>query len=82
MKTSLLSFGLLIFSITNAQNVFREDFASYAAPLQFSGTGNWSNSASSGFPESGGCAGIGCVLSQILASPVIYTGYGSSENYA
>ena len=82
MKLKLLSITLLIFGLAKAQNVFRDNFASYAAPVQFSGTGTWSNSTSSGFPGSGGCAGAGCILSQILASPVSYIGYGSSANSA
>ena len=82
MKTKLLLITLLSFGFTNAQNVFRDDFAAYAAPLAWSGTGTWSNSTMTGMPGTGGCAGAGCANSQILASPVSYAGYGSSANAA
>ena len=82
MKSKLLLIILLFFGFANAQNVFRDDFASYAAPLAWSGTGTWSNSTMTGMPGTGGCAGAGCVNSQILASPVSYAGYGSSANAA
>ena len=82
MKLKLLLISLLFFGFANAQNVFRDDFAAYAAPLVWSGMGTWPNSTMTGMPGTGGCTGAGCVNSQILASPVSYAGYGSSANAA
>jgi Secretion system C-terminal sorting domain len=82
MKRNLLFLALVAFGFSNGQNVFRDDFSTLTAPATWTGQGTWSNSTSTGFPGTGGCSGTGCVLSQVLASPVSYTGYGSSTKCA
>ncbi len=82
MKRKLLILALMAFGFTSGQNVFRDDFSAYNAPSTWTGQGTWSNSTATGFPGSGGCSGIGCVLSQVLDSGVSYSGYGTSTKSA
>ncbi len=80
MKKLLLIITLFSVAFLNAQNLFQDDFSFYSAPTNFTGSGTWSNSTSTGFPGTGGCTGVNCVLSKIIASPVSYLDYGTSLN--
>ncbi len=80
MKKLLLIITLFSVAFLNAQTVFQDDFSTYSAPVNFTGSGTWSNSTSTGFPGTGGCSGSNCVLSKIIANPVSYLNYGSSIN--
>ena len=82
MKTKLLFLLLMTFGFTNAQNVFRDDFAAYTVAANFSGSGTWSSSTSTGFPGTGGCSGSSCVVSKIVAANMTYPNYGSATKGA
>ena len=70
---------LLISIATSAQNIFRDDFSTYAANQQLSGQGTWTNnSAMAG--GLGTCSGAGCVNAKVLGTAISYNGYGSSVN--
>jgi Secretion system C-terminal sorting domain len=78
MNKKLLLIFILAFGLSQAQNVFRDDFAAYTTGANFSGSGTWSNSTSTGFPGTGGCSGSSCVVSKIVAAPLTFAGYGTA----
>ena len=82
MKTKLLLLAFIVFGLANGQNVFRDDFATYTVAANFSGSGTWSSSTSTGFPGTGGCSGATCVVSKIVAAPMTYSGYGTATKGA
>lgn len=75
MKKLLLSIFTLTALVSNAQNIFRDDFSTYNTGVQLNGQGTWSNDTSLG--GSGGC--FPSCNSVLLAQGLNYTGYGSSN---
>lgn len=81
MKKIILLLSFLTVSLTNAQNIFQDNFATYTTGTQLSGQGTWSNNSS--LPGGGGtCTGFGCLNSRVIATPISYLNYGSSLNTA
>ena len=77
MKKILLSIIILTASVSFAQNIFIDSFASYNSNAQLSGQGVWTNNSS--LPGGlGGCTGFGCQGAQVVNQNISATGYGSS----
>lgn len=77
MKKILLSIITLTASVSFAQNIFIDSFASYNSNAQLSGQGVWTNNSS--LPGGlGGCTGFGCQGAQVVNQNISATGYGSS----
>ena len=79
MKKTILLVTLLIFGISNAQNIFRDYFNTYTTGTQLSGQGTWTNNSSN--PGGlGTCTGATCTNAQVLPTAISYINYGSSPN--
>lgn len=79
MKKTLLLFTILIFSVAQSQNIFRDYFNTYTTGSQLSGQGTWTNNSSN--PGGlGTCAGAICTNAQVLPTAISYVNYGSSPN--
>ena len=77
MKKILLSIITLTASVSFAQNIFIDSFASYNSNAQLSGQGVWTNNSS--LPGGlGGCTGFGCQGAQVVNQNISAAGYGSS----
>lgn len=77
MKKILLSILTLTVSLTYAQNIFQESFASFNSNAQLSGQGVWTNNSS----FSGGlgtCVGGGCLNAFVVDQNISGISYGSS----
>lgn len=76
MKTKLLIYALITFGFSNAQNIFRDDFSAYTVNSQLNTQGGWTNDSQTfGL---GGCSGIPCTNTNVVANSLSYANYGSS----
>lgn len=77
MKKFLLSIFTLTATLTYAQNIFQDSFATYNSNVQLSGQGTWTNNTSS--PGGlGPCTGAICQNARVVDQNISATGYGSS----
>lgn len=81
MKKILLIVTLFTFGISNSQNLFKDDFASFTVATNLSGQGSWTNNSSL-IGGGGACAGpVGlCANSKVVANAISYPAYGTSAN--
>ncbi|WP_264521736.1 T9SS type A sorting domain-containing protein [Flavobacterium sp. N1994] len=77
MKKILLSIYTLTATLTYAQNIFQDSFASYNSNAQLSGQGTWTNNSSS-IGGLGSCVGAICSNAKVIDQNISATGYGSS----
>ena len=78
MKKILLSISIFAFGLTNAQNIFQDNFGTYTTGTQLSGQGSWTNNSS--LIGGGGSATAGGFNAKIIASPISYLNYGTANN--
>lgn len=84
MKKTLLFFILFISSISQAQNIFKDDFSTYTSGQSLHSQGLWShvNDAANGGYGAGACnpvvSGQPCFSATILDNTISYLNYGSS----
>lgn len=77
MKKILLSLFTLTTTLSFAQNIFQESFASYNSNAQLSGQGVWTNNSS--LPGGlGTCVGLACLNAQVVDQSISGGTYGSS----
>jgi len=77
MKKFLLSIFTLTASLTFAQNIFQDSFASYNSNAQLSGQGVWTNNSSLA-GGLGSCVGALCQNAYVVDQNMSAAGYGSS----
>lgn len=76
MKKIIFYVTLSLFSVSHAQNVFRDNFNSYTIDSQLNGQGNWSNNTTLG--GLGTCTPANCNNAEILDLPLGYANWGIS----
>ena len=77
MKKFLLTIFTLAATLTYAQNIFQDSFASYNSNAQLSGQGTWTNSSS--LPGGlGPCTGAICQNARVVDQNMSASDYGSS----
>jgi hypothetical protein len=77
MKKILLSIFILTVSLTYAQNIFQDSFATYNSNTQLSGQGVWTNNSS--LPGGlGSCVGAICQNAKVVDQNMSAAGYGTS----
>ena len=77
MKKILLSIITLTASVSFAQNIFIDSFASYNSNAQLSGQGVWTNNSSLA-GGLGSCVGALCQNARVVDQNISAAGYGSS----
>ena len=77
MKKLLLSIFTLTASVSFAQNIFIDSFASYNSNAQLSGQGVWTNNSSLA-GGLGSCVGALCQNARVVDQNISAAGYGSS----
>lgn len=84
MKKTLLFLTLLVFSLSQAQNIFQDNFSTYTVNAPLDGQGLWShtNDSANGFYGAGACnpvtSGQPCFSATLKSNTVSYLNYGSS----
>ena len=77
MKKFLILIFTLTATLTHAQNIFQDSFATYNSNAQLSGQGVWTNNSS--FPGGlGSCVGAICQNAKVVDQNIAATSYGSS----
>ena len=77
MKKFLLSIFTLTATLTHAQNIFQDSFATYNSNAQLSGQGTWTNNSS--FTGGlGPCTGAICQNARVVDQNIAASSYGST----
>ena len=71
---------LMTVYVINGQNLFRDDMSAYTINQQLSGQGTWTNNSSNPGGLGVAITGDGGSNAKVLASGVVYPGYGTSAN--
>jgi Secretion system C-terminal sorting domain len=79
MKKILLIISLLSFGFIQSQNIFKDDFATYATGVSLHSQGLWTNNSTSPNVGLGPCAGLACTPANIVPQAMTFLNYGTTN---